>query len=370
MATDDQTPLFTELKNVSGSQELHKAFKFLYGHEHVEDEVFMRFLGERRNELQSTIQQKTARLAELWYLNHDEEESAGDVYDCEHTALVRLRGRLEVITALLMELRQGLTEKEEHISILEWMIECYRSALASVIMGMAPVLGKDATIEQLLPIFLSLLKDEFPDVRLNIISNLDQVNQVYSIGDAAANNLKCLAEEFGPDWAMQHIIQQVLEIKNPHYLYRMTVLRAISLLAPVMRSEVTCSKLLPVVITASKDSKLIELSGSSEDEFSSLLEIAQVPVEHVNEFKSIEKFKIFNTNNLWVNLNAIKRLVQADALKMEIIPNQSSFSLRLLADFASFYLLHLIHFALFQQQQSTVSVYEMQNGHGLCSYFN
>ncbi|CAI9763503.1 unnamed protein product [Fraxinus pennsylvanica] len=52
-----------------------------------------------------------------------------------------------------------------------------------------------------------------------------------------------------------------------------------------------------------------------------LLEIAQVPDEHVNEFKSIEKFKIFNTNNLWVNLNAIKRLVQADALKMEIIPN-------------------------------------------------
>ncbi|XP_028096950.1 uncharacterized protein LOC114296815 [Camellia sinensis] len=52
-----------------------------------------------------------------------------------------------------------------------------RSALASVIMGMAPILGKDATIEQLLPIFLSLLKDEFPDVRLNIIRKLDQVNQ-------------------------------------------------------------------------------------------------------------------------------------------------------------------------------------------------
>ncbi|XP_050891467.1 UTP--glucose-1-phosphate uridylyltransferase-like [Lathyrus oleraceus] len=52
-----------------------------------------------------------------------------------------------------------------------------------------------------------------------------------------------------------------------------------------------------------------------------LLEISQVPDEHVSEFKSIEKFKIFNTNNLWVNLKAIKRLVEADALKMEIIPN-------------------------------------------------
>ncbi|GJN12703.1 hypothetical protein PR202_ga31008 [Eleusine coracana subsp. coracana] len=51
-----------------------------------------------------------------------------------------------------------------------------RSALASVIMGMAPVLGK-----------------------------------VFSIRDAAANNLKRLAEEFGPEWAMQHIIPQVVE---------------------------------------------------------------------------------------------------------------------------------------------------------------
>ncbi|KAL0281819.1 UNVERIFIED_CONTAM: protein phosphatase PP2A regulatory subunit A, partial [Sesamum radiatum] len=47
---------------------------------------------------------------------------------------------------------------------------------------------------------------------------------VYSIRDAAANNLKRLAEEFGPDWAMQHIVPQVLDmVNNPHYLYRMTV---------------------------------------------------------------------------------------------------------------------------------------------------
>lgn len=34
--------------------------------------------------------------------------------------------------------------------------------------------------------------------------------QVNSIRDAAANNVKRLAEEFGPEWAMQHIIPQVL----------------------------------------------------------------------------------------------------------------------------------------------------------------
>lgn len=49
-------------------------------------------------------------------------------------------------------------------------------------------------------------------------------------------------------------LEQVLEMSsNPHYLYRMTILRAISLLAPVMGPEITCSKLLPVVVAASKD---------------------------------------------------------------------------------------------------------------------
>ncbi|KAF2404497.1 UTP-glucose-1-phosphate uridylyltransferas-like protein [Trichodelitschia bisporula] len=55
-----------------------------------------------------------------------------------------------------------------------------------------------------------------------------------------------------------------------------------------------------------------------------LLEIAQVPKEHVNEFKSIKKFKYFNTNNIWLNLRAIKRVVENNELAMEIIPNAKS----------------------------------------------
>lgn len=42
-------------------------------------------------------------------------------------------------------------------------------------MELAPLLGKAATIEHLLPVFLALLKDDYPDVRLNIISKLEQV---------------------------------------------------------------------------------------------------------------------------------------------------------------------------------------------------
>jgi len=52
-----------------------------------------------------------------------------------------------------------------------------------------------------------------------------------------------------------------------------------------------------------------------------LLEIAQVPKERVDEFKSVNKFKIFNTNNLWINMPAIKRVVENHQLHMEIIVN-------------------------------------------------
>ena len=52
-----------------------------------------------------------------------------------------------------------------------------------------------------------------------------------------------------------------------------------------------------------------------------LLEIAQVPPEHVSEFTSIKKFKIFNTNNIWVRLPAIKRVMESRELCLEVIVN-------------------------------------------------
>jgi len=42
-------------------------------------------------------------------------------------------------------------------------------------MELAPQLGKQPTIEHLVPVFLNLLRDPYPDVRLNVISKLDQV---------------------------------------------------------------------------------------------------------------------------------------------------------------------------------------------------
>lgn len=70
-----------------------------------------------------------------------------------------------VISALLPCVKELSTDSSQFV----------RTALASVVMELAPLLGKAATIEHLLPVFLALLKDDYPDVRLNIISKLEQV---------------------------------------------------------------------------------------------------------------------------------------------------------------------------------------------------
>lgn len=55
-----------------------------------------------------------------------------------------------------------------------------------------------------------------------------------------------------------------------------------------------------------------------------LLEIAQVPKDHLEDFKSVKKFKIFNTNNLWIKLDAMSRVVKERTLDMEVIMNHKT----------------------------------------------
>lgn len=182
-----------------------------------------------------------------------------------------------------------------------------RAALASEISRLAPFLGKEDTINSLLPIFLIMLKDEFPDVRLNIISKLHIVNDVigidllsksllpaisdlakdkqwrvrlaiieyipllaeqlgvsffdrelgplcmtwlwdtvYSIREAATLNLRKLAEVFGIEWAKEEIIPHIIVVgANTNYLYRLTVLFAVTVLIPVLDTKTINDSIIP-----------------------------------------------------------------------------------------------------------------------------
>ena len=51
-----------------------------------------------------------------------------------------------------------------------------------------------------------------------------------------------------------------------------------------------------------------------------LLEVAQVPEEHMDDFVG-DKFSFFNTNNLWVNLATLRKLLAEDRLSLSLIVN-------------------------------------------------
>jgi UTP--glucose-1-phosphate uridylyltransferase len=58
----------------------------------------------------------------------------------------------------------------------------------------------------------------------------------------------------------------------------------------------------------------------------SLLEIAQVPDEHLHDFQDIDRFCYFNTNNLWVDLFALKQIMARNELNLPIIQNKKTIS--------------------------------------------
>jgi len=53
-----------------------------------------------------------------------------------------------------------------------------------------------------------------------------------------------------------------------------------------------------------------------------LLEMANVPPEYIPEFCGNQKFKFFNTNNIWINLIQLKKLLKNNSLNLDVIVNR------------------------------------------------
>jgi UTP--glucose-1-phosphate uridylyltransferase len=66
-----------------------------------------------------------------------------------------------------------------------------------------------------------------------------------------------------------------------------------------------------------KGGTLIRRSGRLE-----LLEIAQVADDHVEDFKDVGTFSVFNTNNLWVDLKALRERLLRGSLDLPLIVNR------------------------------------------------
>ena len=76
-------------------------------------------------------------------------------------------------------------------------------------------------------------------------------------------------------------------------------------------------ELTPKTLNDVKGGTLIKYDGKYV-----MFEVAQCPPDKLSEFTSIEKFKYFNTNNVWIKLSAIKELIDTDYLNhIDVIIN-------------------------------------------------
>ena len=51
-----------------------------------------------------------------------------------------------------------------------------------------------------------------------------------------------------------------------------------------------------------------------------------MPSDHIEDFKSVKKFNLFNTNNLWMKLSAMKAVVESNKVVLDMILNQKTLS--------------------------------------------
>lgn len=187
--------------------------------------------------------------------------------------------------------------------------------MAENLLSISPIIEKGPTNEHILPIFLSLLRDENSDVRLNLFKRIEDLNHVigienlaqsiipaltelsqdknwriklsvveqfpllakqlgevffnekltpiciawlsdpiYSIREAAVNNMKSLTEMFGVAWADKNIIPKLLILHTQvNYLHRLTPIFGIRVLIPVVTPDLIVKKFVPVMTTLSTD---------------------------------------------------------------------------------------------------------------------
>ena len=101
-----------------------------------------------------------------------------------------------------------------------------RAAFGENLSGLAPILGKEATIEHLLPMFLGMLKDDDSKVRLNIISRLELVNA------GPSQILFGLILVIGIELLSQALLPAIVELaEDKNWRVRLAIITQIPLLA-------------------------------------------------------------------------------------------------------------------------------------------
>ena len=81
------------------------------------------------------------------------------------------------------------------------------------------------------------------------------------------------------------------------------------------------SEITPKTAADLKGGAFFRPKAKSKQNTIELLEIAQVPEDHAKDFQSIRRFKYFNVNNIWINLQALDKKLKENSLNLSLIVN-------------------------------------------------
>jgi len=190
-----------------------------------------------------------------------------------------------------------------------------RETLAASLLTLSAIVGKDVTIDYLIPTAMLLLKDDSGQVRLNLVSSLGHVGEVvglkslnaslippilelsldpkwhvrlevvnqfpvlasklgvdffnqyvneaslrlltdpvFDVREATAKALGSLVGTFGTDWFLSRILPQMnILMKDRNYRRRMTILHTFGFVAAATKQEFVVTMILPAISTLSTD---------------------------------------------------------------------------------------------------------------------
>lgn len=208
----------------------------------------------------------------------------------------------------LMPVMEKLTHPNEHSQHV-------RASFAGSVLGLTPIFGATLTADYLISIFLRLIRDENPEVRLKLISSLGELSSVvcvdvlsqsllpsikelgndrqwrvrlaiinsmpslakylgeqqfttelsgliatwildpvFSVRDAAAVNCRSLTELLGADWSQANIVPKLnATISHQNYLYRISATLCTGMVAEVSQGQLLEHHLAPMAVQLASD---------------------------------------------------------------------------------------------------------------------
>jgi len=146
--------------------------------------------------------------------------------------------RLEEITKILKN-ENNFDKILQNLRKLEKDQKNYvKGALASNVLKICELIGPKKTNDYIFPIFLTLIKDENIEIRMNLINNLSELNKVIEI-----------------DNIIESIMPPIKEISaNKSWRIRIQIMEIIPVLAKLFNQHLFMNNIFPICITALMDS--------------------------------------------------------------------------------------------------------------------